>query len=184
MTQEITAYVAEPTEIASASACNAVQGDVNTFDLTTNEGKLATLKTLNSADSLNGHEGEILDIVDCVTKPGIRKSRDPRLPNTPCTDTYLVLLDGTVLMSQSRALLTPSARLRPCSLTSERTLCPTAVSIPLSWQRTCRMATPLRTWFRSSKIRNNRASRFKPCPVPGWGFYSTGGMKDGKGEEG
>lgn len=104
MSQEITAYVAEPTEIASASACNSVQGDVNTFDLATNEGKLATLKTLNSADSLNGHEGEILDIVDCVTKPGIRKSRDPRLPNTPCTDTYLVLLDGTVLMTQSEGV--------------------------------------------------------------------------------
>lgn len=104
MTQEITAYVAEPTEIASASVCNAVQGDVNTFDLATNEGKLATLKTLNSADSLNGHEGEILDIVDCVTKPGIRKSRDPRLPNTPCTNTYLVLLDGTVLMTQSEGV--------------------------------------------------------------------------------
>lgn len=105
MTQELTAYVADRAELApAASACNSIQGDVNTFDLSTNEGKLATLKTLNSADSLNGHEGEILDIVDCVTKPGIRKSRDPRLPNTACTDTYLVLKDGTVLMSQSEGV--------------------------------------------------------------------------------
>lgn len=41
MTQELTAYVADRAELApAASACNSIQGDVNTFDLSTNEANL------------------------------------------------------------------------------------------------------------------------------------------------
>lgn len=100
MSNEIVPAYTESTELAETTA-NYIQGDINTFDLTTNEGKLGTLAAINNAESLNGHEGEVLEVVDCITMPGIRKSRDPRLPDTPCTNTYLVLRNGKVLMSQS-----------------------------------------------------------------------------------
>lgn len=68
---------------------SSVTGFVNTYDLTTYEGKIKTLQATNNAAPLNGHEGEVLEVVDIITMSGIRKGRNGA-PDTQCQNTYLV----------------------------------------------------------------------------------------------
>ena len=95
-----TAIVAQP--VQESRALITSQGFVNTCDLTTRQGKLTVIKAVNNAQSLAGvPEGTVIDVCDIVTKPGVRKARDPRLPNTPCINTYLIDTEGNAYMSQS-----------------------------------------------------------------------------------
>lgn len=70
------------------------------------EAKLEVVAAVNAATSLNEFIEEngtdtIIDVRNIFTMPGVRKSRDPRLPDTPCQNTYLITADGECLMSQS-----------------------------------------------------------------------------------
>lgn len=95
-----TAIVAQPVE--ESRALTTSQGFVNTCDISTRQGKITVIKAVNNAQSLaDVPEGTVIDVCDIVTKPGIRKARDPRLPNTPCINTYLIDTDGNAYMSQS-----------------------------------------------------------------------------------
>lgn len=95
-----TAIVAQPVE--ESRALTTSQGFVNTCDISTRQGKLTVIKAVNNAQSLaDVPEGTVIDVCDIVTKPGIRKARDPRLPNTPCINTYLIDTEGNAYMSQS-----------------------------------------------------------------------------------
>lgn len=75
-------------------------GFINTFDITTDEGKKAVLKSYNASESLNLHVGEVLNICDCITTPGIRKGRNGQA-DMPCQNTYLIDTDGITYFSQS-----------------------------------------------------------------------------------
>lgn len=75
-------------------------GFINTLDLSTNAGKIATVNAMNNSEPLNNHVGEILKVVDCITTPGIRKGRNGA-PDTECVNTHLIDIDGNVYFSQS-----------------------------------------------------------------------------------
>ena len=72
MAKEITKTNAEDMDINF----NIPTGFINTLDLSSNEGKIATVNAINSAEPLNNHVGEIIKVVDCITMPGIRKGRN------------------------------------------------------------------------------------------------------------
>lgn len=78
-----------------------VEGYINTFDLTTNEGKMKTIKYTTGSEPLSQHVGEVLNICDAFTMPGVRKSRIPGVDDSPCQDTYIIDTDGNGYFSQS-----------------------------------------------------------------------------------
>lgn len=84
MTNEI--MTATPQSIEQTST---ISGFFNTYDLTTDEGKIKTLQATLDAVTLNGHEGEVLPIIDALTMAGVRKGRNG-MPDTPCQKTYLI----------------------------------------------------------------------------------------------
>lgn len=72
------------------------QGFICTVDVSTIDGKLDVMNALNGSTSLAEHEGETLLLKNVVTTQGTR-SRTGEL----CTNTHLILADGTTLFSQS-----------------------------------------------------------------------------------
>lgn len=72
------------------------RGYICTVDITTIEGKLDVMNALNGSTALAEHEGETLLVKDIVTTQGTR-SRTGEV----CTNTHLILADGTTLFSQS-----------------------------------------------------------------------------------
>lgn len=75
-------------------------GFINTFDLTTNEGKMKVMNAINNSVPLKDYMGVELHIVDCVTMPGIRKGRNG-MPDTECKNVHLIDKDGVSYFSQS-----------------------------------------------------------------------------------
>ena len=75
-------------------------GAINTLNLDTFEGQVQTLNALNNAVSLKEAKDTVLDICDCITMPGVRKGRNG-MPDTECTNVYLIDTSGTVWFSQS-----------------------------------------------------------------------------------
>lgn len=78
------------------------------------EAKLEVVAAVNAATSLNEYIEEngtdtVIDVRNIFTMPGVRKSRDPRLPDTPCQNTYLITADGECLMSQSDGIYRSAA---------------------------------------------------------------------------
>lgn len=72
------------------------RGFICTVDVTTMEGKLDVMNALNGSTALSEHEGETLLVKNIVTTQGVRS----RTGET-CTNTHLILADGTTLFSQS-----------------------------------------------------------------------------------
>lgn len=85
---------------ASDNEFDIPTGFINTFDLNTDEGKTSVLKAYNAAEPLNNHVGEVLQICDVMTTPGIRKGRNGN-PDQTCQNTYLIDIDGNAYFSQS-----------------------------------------------------------------------------------
>ena len=79
-------------------------GAFNTVDMSTFEGAMKVTNAINNSQSLSeyidNNDNPILNVVDIVVTPGVRKSRDGS-PDTPCDDTRLILADGISLMTQS-----------------------------------------------------------------------------------
>ena len=91
----------ESTEINTNNIDFAIPtGFINTFDLSTNEGKIATVNAINDSEPLNNYVGTVLKICNCITIPGIRKGRNGQ-PDTECINTHLIDIDGKVYFSQS-----------------------------------------------------------------------------------
>lgn len=91
-------------ELATRNNATATPSNyVNTVSMDTFEGKMAVANAVNSALSLNdtANNGVVIEVTDIITTPGIRKSRDPRLPDVPCVNTYLIDAEGNAYMSQS-----------------------------------------------------------------------------------
>lgn len=82
-------------------AADKFSGYINTLDLSTRTGKLATVNAYNNAESLNQYDGEWLEVCDAITTPGVRRSRQAGVPPVPCTNTYLITKDGNAYFSQS-----------------------------------------------------------------------------------
>lgn len=89
------------TELTTTTQANANDNYRNTLDLATIEGKKATLNALNSAVSLNDYNDTPLTIVDIITTPGVRKSRNAGIADTPCQNTYLIDYEGKAYFTQS-----------------------------------------------------------------------------------
>lgn len=62
------------------------------------------VNAMNNAESLADHEGEVLNVIGVLTKPGIRRARDKNAVDMPCTNTTLVCEDGTAYFSQSEGV--------------------------------------------------------------------------------
>ena len=90
---------AEATEIANIDF-DVQTSYINTFDMSTIEGKMTVINAVNQTESLNSHVGEILKINNCITMPGVRKGRNGA-PDTECQNTILIDVDGVSYFSQS-----------------------------------------------------------------------------------
>ena len=80
------------------------EGAFNTVDMTTFDGAMKVTNAINNSQSLAEYDEDngnpVMNVVDIVLTPGVRKSRDGS-EDTPCEDTRLILADGTSLLSQS-----------------------------------------------------------------------------------
>lgn len=69
---------------------------------------LETTKTvvnaMNAAESLSKYEGETLNIIGVMCKPGVRRARDKQSQDAPCTNTLLIGADGKAYFSQSEGV--------------------------------------------------------------------------------
>lgn len=74
-------------------------GFINTVDMTKLEGKVSVANAVNSATSLKDAP-ESIDVIDCITMPGVRKGRN-NMPDTDCTNVYLIDTEGKAWFSQS-----------------------------------------------------------------------------------
>ena len=77
---------------------------INTVDTLSIEGKKKTINALNNAQSLDDFVDKFLKICDVITMPGVRKSRDARIDDTPCVNVYLIDVDGKAYFSQSQGV--------------------------------------------------------------------------------
>ena len=95
-------------ELAKTTNTNEIvipEGSFNTVDMSTFEGAMTLTNAINNSQSLaqyvEDNNNPVMTVVDIVVTPGIRKSRDERIPDSECEDTRLILADGTSLLSQS-----------------------------------------------------------------------------------
>ena len=79
---------------------NIPVGFINTFDVSTNEGKMKVVNATNNSVPLKDYMDKELHIVDCVTMPGIRKGRNG-MPDTECKNVHLIDEKGISYFSQS-----------------------------------------------------------------------------------
>ena len=79
---------------------NNQSGFINTFDLDSNEEKMKVINAVNASVPLKDYMDKELHIMDCITMPGVRKGRNG-MPDAPCTNTYLIDVDGVSYFSQS-----------------------------------------------------------------------------------
>lgn len=86
--------------IKTDSANFDIPNYINTFDLSTNEGKMGTVNATNNAVPLAQNMDKELHVCNCITMPGIRKGRNG-MPDTPCKNVYLIDTDGVAYFSQS-----------------------------------------------------------------------------------
>lgn len=85
------------------------EGAFNTVDMSTFEGAMKVTNAINNSQSLSEYvesfeENPILNVVDIVVTPGIRKARERNQEDMPCEDTRLILADGISLMTQSSGI--------------------------------------------------------------------------------
>ena len=73
---------------------------INTYDLSSNEGKMKVVNAVNNSVPLKDFMDKELHIVDCITMPGIRKGRNG-MPDSECINTHLIDVDGVSYFSQS-----------------------------------------------------------------------------------
>lgn len=85
------------------------EGTFNTVDMSTFDGAMKVTNAINNSQSLSEYvesfeENPVLNVVDIVVTPGIRKARERNQEDTPCEDTRLILADGISLMTQSSGI--------------------------------------------------------------------------------
>lgn len=91
----------ENNDLAPASAPMSL---ASTIAGNSNVDKARVFNATSGAISLNAAAKDpdfTIDVVDIFQTVGIRKSRNPMLPDMPCVNTYLLTIDGDTYMSQS-----------------------------------------------------------------------------------
>ena len=88
------------TKIADMVDFSIPTGYINTFDLDSNDGKIKVINSVNNSVPLKDFMDKELHICDCITMPGVRKGRNG-MPDTNCTNTHLIDVDGVSYFSQS-----------------------------------------------------------------------------------
>ncbi len=88
------------TKIADMVDFSIPTGYINTFDLESNSDKIKVINAVNNSVPLKDYMDKELHICDCITMPGIRKGRNG-MPDTNCTNTHLIDVDGVSYFSQS-----------------------------------------------------------------------------------
>ena len=83
-------------QIQAANDFEIPRGYICTLDISTIEGKMQLATALNGAVTMKDRIGEPLPVVNIVTTQGVRARTGEE-----CTNTQLILEDGTVLFSQS-----------------------------------------------------------------------------------
>lgn len=93
----------EEQALAPAGSVKAFADVFTTCDLTDRKGKNAVLRALNDAESLAEAfpSDAILEVIDFVVKPGIRRARMQGQNDTPCLNVYIITRDGNAYMTQS-----------------------------------------------------------------------------------
>lgn len=86
--------VSDPTR--DAMAFDIPDGYICTIDRGTFEGQMSIMNALNGSGSLADHVNEVICVTGIITTPGVRSRT-----GEACTNTFLVLEDGSSLMSQS-----------------------------------------------------------------------------------
>lgn len=96
----------ESTQLAPMDNCTDLYtpASYSSIKATDTATKKLVVNAMNNAESLSGHEGEILNVIGVFTKPGIRRARDKNGVDMPCTNTTLVCEDGTAYFSQSEGV--------------------------------------------------------------------------------
>lgn len=82
--------------------------EYSTIAAATKEQKKMVLNAMNDAGSLNQwckeNPGAVLHVIGCFTQPGVRRSRDGKSADTPCTNTTLICEDGSAYLTQSEGI--------------------------------------------------------------------------------
>lgn len=88
-----------------------ITGDfVSTLNMNDPASKRKAYNALSDAISLNDVMGIEITIVDILTFPGMRKSRDGS-PDKPCINVALIDVDGNVYFSQSEGIYNSAMRM-------------------------------------------------------------------------
>lgn len=100
MSNELATVNSNPTQLCSTVSVETVQD------------KTRALRTINASRSLNGlGVGVAFDVCDIFQTPGVRRSRDPRIPDVECINTYFICPDGTSYMTQSQGIANSVAQI-------------------------------------------------------------------------
>jgi len=83
---------------------------VSTLNMSDPAAKVKAYNALSDAISLNDVMGATLTIVDILTFPGVRKSRDGSA-DKPCVNVALIDADGSVYFSQSEGVYNSAMRM-------------------------------------------------------------------------
>lgn len=75
------------------------KGYICTLDMDTEDGKVGVANALNGAESSKDYVDKPINITGVITTPGVRSQS-----GDDCTNTYLQLDDGKVIMSQSSGI--------------------------------------------------------------------------------
>ena len=75
-------------------------GFINTFDLSSNAGKMNVVNATNNSVPLKDYMDTEIHVVDCITMPGVRKGRNG-MPDSECKNVYLIDENGVSYFSQS-----------------------------------------------------------------------------------
>lgn len=107
MSEEIITY--DTNELATSDYDMPITAELelmSTLSVATPAEKMRFIRAKNDAQSLSKavRTGEAFDVVDIMQRVGKKKSRDVRLPDLPCVNTYFLLKDGRTLVSQSNGI--------------------------------------------------------------------------------
>ena len=102
---------------------------INTFDITSAQGKM---DVLNGSSSLNDvKNGTVLKVIGVITQRATRKGRNGQ-PDTRCINTYLKVADGKSYFSQSdgiaRNITTIIGLFSDCKLSDDKPYLPLKVT--------------------------------------------------------
>lgn len=68
------------------------------------ESRKVVANATNNAESLAEHEGETINVIGVMCKPGVRRARTKDDVDHQCTDTLLICADGSAYFTKSEGI--------------------------------------------------------------------------------